>query len=256
MNYGLYLSATGMRASSYRQDVIANNLANVESIGFKRSHASFHHRLNEALERGQVLSQDPMFSPMTGGFLASPTQIDLTQGEPEPTGNPMDLTIVGKGFFAVSEGGKTRLTRNGQFILDRQGYLTLGTEGGPRALDERQQPIRIEGYRQSQLQVGDDGSIRAENQTIARIGMFNVDDPSQLVKSGGTLLQSPDLEKQMKPNLGGVVKSGFLERSNVDPAMELTQLMDAHRQLEANANMIRYQDQALGKLVNEVGKIS
>ena len=77
--------------------------------------------------------------------------------------------------------------------------------------------------------------------------------PQQLVKHGGTLLSYPT-PKSLLP-AGGTLRSGFIERSNVDPTIELTQLMDAQRQLEANANMIRYQDQTLGKLVNEVGKI-
>ena len=85
-----------------------------------------------------------------------------------------------------------------------------------------------------------------------RVGVFDVRDRAQLVKRGGTLLAHTG--QTLVPATGSL-RSEFVERANVDPAIELAQLMETQRQLEANANMIRYQDQTLGRLVNEVGKI-
>jgi flagellar basal body rod protein FlgG len=87
---------------------------------------------------------------------------------------------------------------------------------------------------------------------VARIGLFSVPEPKKLRKMGGSLL---DNGRQKLQSGGGALRQGYLERSNVEPAVELTQLMDAQRQLEANANMIRFQDQMLSRLVNDVGKI-
>src|SRR3954468_12507464 len=122
MIYGLYLSASGVLASSYRQDVIANNLANAETVGFKKDVALFNQRLTEAQQRrlavmpGQVNPTDPMLERIGGGLLAHPTTIDTAQGELEPTGSPTDVAIEGQGYFAVEEArGQTRPTRNGQF---------------------------------------------------------------------------------------------------------------------------------------------
>ena len=125
--------------------------------------------------------------------------------------------------------------------------------GGQRVQSADGEPINLRGQIASAVEIGRDGTITAHGQPIGRLGVFDVPDSSQLVKQGGNLLSYSDAKKiiPIDPNL----RNGFVERSNVDPATELTILMDAQRQLEANANMIRYQDQTLGRCVNDVGKI-
>ena len=257
MSYGMYLSATGIRASSYRQDVIANNLANAETVGFKRNHAAFHERLNEAMERREPESQDSLFDPMNGGLLASPTQIDFTQGTFDATNNNLDLALQGQGFFAVQTPKDMKLTRMGQFILNSDGFLVSANDQANKVLDPAGKPIQLQGYRSHQLMIDAHGAIHAgqDNQTIGQVGLFDVTDRNQLVKSEGGSFSAENLQQLLKPATT-TVRSGWVEGSNVDPTHELTQLMDAQRQLEANANMLRYQDQAMGRLVNEVGKIS
>src|SRR5205809_916462 len=125
MIYGLYLSATGVMASSYRQDVIANNLANSETVGFKRHLATFQQRPVESQSSGRPDLSDPMLDNLGGGFLVSPTQIDATQGDLENTGNNLDAAIFGKGFFAVGDSTHTQLTRAGQFMLNQDGDMIM-----------------------------------------------------------------------------------------------------------------------------------
>lgn len=252
MNYGLYLSATGVLTNSYRQDVIANNLANAETVGFKKDLALFQDRLTEAQQRSLGSGRtNTQLEPLGGGILVSPSVVDSTQGEIEPTGNDLDLAVQGCGYFAVDDHGQMRLTRDGRFMTDRQGYLVLASEQGQKVLNPKGNPIRL--GLSSAASVGRDGTITQNGLPVNRVGLFDVPDPSLLAKQGGTLLSYPDTKK-LRPATG-IVRSGFVERANVDPATELASLMDAQRQLEANANMIRYQDQMLSKLVNEVGKI-
>ena len=255
MNYGLYLSATGVLANTYRQDVIANNLANSETVGFKRHLASFQQRPVESQAEGRPDLSDPTLDNIGGGFLVSPSQIDTSQGEFESTGNNLDAAIFGKGFFAVSHRGKTQLTRAGSFVLNKDGELILSNAEGQRVLDQDGQPIKLPGLIASRLRIGKDGQITHDGKAVARLGLFDVPDQSKLVKTGGTLFDYPNLPKNLKPS-EAELRSEVVERSNVDPTTELTQLMECQRQLEANANMIRYQDQSLSRLVNEVGKIS
>jgi flagellar basal-body rod protein FlgF len=254
MIYGLYLSATGVLASSYRQDVIANNLANSETIGFKRHLATFQQRPVESDASGRPDLSDPMLDDLGGGFLVSPTLVDTSQGEVESTGNNLDAAIFGQGYFAVDDRGKTQLTRAGQFMLNADGELIMANGTGQRVLDADRLPIKLPGLLASKLQIGKDGQITHEGRAVGRLGVFDVPDPSQLVKMGANLFDYPNLSKSLAPSQAEL-RSGFIERSNVDPSTELTQLMETQRQLEANANMIRYQDQSLAKLVNEVGKI-
>ncbi len=254
MLYGLYQSAAGIQASSYRQDVIANNIANAETTGFKRDIALFKERLTEAQERRGgpgTLWTNPGLENLGGGLLARPTTVDTRQGELEHTGNPLDVAIEGTGFFAVRDaGGGNFLTRNGQFATNNAGHLILSNADGHRVLDDRGKPIVIPPGRP--IRVNKDGTITAGEKPIARLGVYDVQDPAQLHKQGETLLTYDGQPLQAAP---GRLRAEYAERSNVDPTTELAELMDAQRQLEANANMIRYQDQTLGRLVNEVGKI-
>lgn len=253
MNYGLYLSATGVLTNSYRQDVIANNLANAETVGFKKDLALFQQRLTESQERRLAGGQsNPMLEKLGGGMLASPTAMDLSQGELEPSDSPLDLAIMGRGYFAVSDGKQTRLTRDGRFMIDRKGQLILGNAQGQRVLDVKGKPIVLDPT--AKTEIGEDGQITQNDVPMARVGVVGVPNEHLLIKQGGGLMSYPDTKKLTASS--STLKSHFVERSNVEPTTELAGLMDTQRQLEANANMIRYQDQMLAKLVNEVGKIS
>src|SRR5256714_3183439 len=121
MIYGLYLSATGVVTNSYRQDVIANNLANAETVGFKKDLASFVERRTAAAERGLGSgSSDPMMEHLTGGLWTLPTTVDVSQGELEATGHNLDCAVVSKGYFLAQDGkGQQNLTRDGRFAIDR-----------------------------------------------------------------------------------------------------------------------------------------
>jgi len=266
MIYGLYLSAGGVLTSSYRQDVIANNLANSETVGFKKDLPLFQQRLTEAQLRripagGPAgAATNPLLEPLGGGIFPHPTVIDSSQGELEPTGNPLDVAIEGRGYFAVDDHGETRLTRNGQFAVDREGNLILANENGQAVLDNQRRPIKL-APGGGGVAVGADGTVTQHGEPVARVGVFDVTDPARLVKQGATLLRpgNQELLDATDPTATNgataTLHPEFLERANVDPATELAALMDTQRQLEANANMIRYQDQTLSKLVNEVGKI-
>jgi flagellar basal-body rod protein FlgF len=255
MNYGLYLSATGVQASSYRQDVIANNIANAETVGFKKDLALFQQRPTEAQSRGSLDSTNPLLEGIGGGLFIAPTQIDTGQGDLESTGNVLDLGIQGSGFFKVNDSGKSRLTRDGRFMIDRNGQLVMANSKGQPVLDVDGRPIQLDPNRPAaETTIDTLGQIKQGGRIAARVGVFEPADRTQLHKVGGNLISYPDSTQLLPAH--AEIRSGFTERSNVEPATELTQLMDAQRQLEANASMIRFQDQMLSRLVNDVGKIT
>ena len=251
MIYGLYLSATGVMTSSYKEDVIANNLANSETIGFKRNDPQFRQRLTALQESRRPGDwSDSTLEGVGGGLLAMPTGIDFTQGAFDKTGSPLDAAIEGSGFFAVQDQQQTRLTRDGRFSVSRDGSLVTPT--GHKVLDARGRPVTL--APDASTQIHDDGSISQNGQTVAKLGLFDIADHSTLVKVGQNLLAVAD-PNQLKPATGSLHPE-FLEGSNAEPTIELANLMDAQRQLEANANLIRTQDSTLQRLVNDVGKIS
>ena len=252
MIYGLYLSATGVLTNSYRQDVISNNLANAETVGFKRNVALFQQRLTESQEQRNPNASSSLLDHIGGGLLCAPTQVDTTQGEFETTSNKLDVAISGDGYFGVQDANGIKLTRNGSFSLDRKGNLILSNTGN-MVLDQDRKPITLDPTQRNLIEIGSDGQMTIAGKQVAKLGLFSVPDSKGLKKQGGTLLSYADPNKITSSK--ATVVGGALERANVDPATELAVLMDAQRQLEANANMIRYQDSTLQKLVNEVGKI-
>lgn len=253
MNYGLWLSATGVVTNSHQVDVIANNLANVDTAGFKRQMATFRERLPEGKENPSRVG-DRYLDRIGGGQWLSPSAFDMQAGQLEQTNRPLDLAINGDGYFMVRDSnGNDRLTRNGNFIADREGNVVLESDRKLMLLNEKREPITLTGIPSSNVKVSEDGTIRHQGQVLNKVGMFNIADPRLLRPEGNTLLKAP--ASVAIEDYHGQMESGFLEKSNVDPAVELTRLMEAQRMLEANANMIRYQDQSLGRLVSDVGRV-
>lgn len=251
MIYGLYLSATGVLANSYRQDVIANNLANAETVGFKKDLALFTQRDNATEEKGQFDPSNPL-SGLTGGMWAAPTFVDPAQGPLEETGNPTDVAIEGNGYFMVQTPQGNRLTRDGRFLLDNTGNLVLASNANAKVLDTSGQPIQLDS--RQRIALSKDGEYSQSGRNVAQVGIYNID-PATLEKQGDNLLAYPE-DAKPTPATDFSLHQKFIERSNVEPATELTQLMDAERQLDANANMIKTQDETLGELVNSVEKVS
>jgi flagellar basal-body rod protein FlgF len=255
MLYGLYLSATGVMNNSYRQDVISNNLANAQTVGFKRDLATFRERATAAQENPGLMDfTNPTMEGIGGGNLADPTTLDLSQGSMEQTGNNTDAAIDGSGYFTVDDHGTTKLTRNGQFMINQNGMLITANGTNLNVLDSAGNPIKLpEGTLSDDIDISQDGTVSADNKPIAKLGVFDVPDSSKLKNEGATLLSYPntaDLTASTSP-----IRSEFVENANVEPATELTALMETQRNLEANANMIHYQDSTLDKLVNTVGKV-
>ena len=250
MIYGLYSSATGVLSNSHRQDVIANNLANSETVGFKRDLAVSRAQRTAAAATGLSRHTNQLLEALGGGHRPHLTRTDFAQGELEATGNPLDVAIQGKGYFALRDGSETRLTRDGRFSINSDGYLISATTGR-EVLDEQLRPIQFLG--QGKALVATDGTITQNGEVVARIGVYEVANPARLRKRGEGLFAFP---QSMQPTpVDATVRSEFVERANVDPTTEMAALMDTQRQIEANANLIRYQDQTLGRLVNDVGKI-
>jgi flagellar basal body rod protein FlgG len=253
MIYGLYLSATGVLTSTYRQDVIANNLANSETVGFKKDLAQFRQRPVASQEAQYAgMSSNDLLDHISGGLLAEPTRVDLSQGPLMNTGSNMDAAISGSGMFEVQSGANIRLTRNGQFQIDSQGNLVLANDRGQQVLGDDSKPIQID--TSLPITIGSGGQIAQGGKVVAQIGLFDAPKPADLHKEGDGLYSYPNM-KSLTPATGSIMGK-TLEQSNVDPTTEMTNLMDAERQLEANMNMIRYQDATLSALVNTVGKVS
>jgi flagellar basal-body rod protein FlgG len=257
-------AATGLRALSTRIDVVANNLANAETTGFKRSRMNFEDLMYLTLRQPGAQNAAGELSP-TGTYVGlgvkiSNTQIDTTTGSPEMTNRDLDVMIRGQGFFRVkvdpSLGDGNAYTRDGNFNLNRDGEVVVGTGDGYR-LDP---PITVP-KNATDLTISQDGQVQvkmpnqATSTTIGQINVYDFVNPQGLTLLGSTLYQmtdasGPAVQSRPGENGTGQLEQGFLESSNVDPVKELVTLIKTQRAFEMNSQSIQTADQALQTIGN------
>ena len=245
--YGMYLNAVGMAEARATQATIANNLANAETSGFKRV-LTLHAQRDPREANGAMAG-------MTGGNILLPTRLDASQGALEETRNPLDVALVGDAYLIVADAedpaAAPMLTRDGRLAVDPNGVLVLGSDASRQVLGADRQPIRLPAdVAASDLAVAAAGTLydALGGGTFGQIGLARVADPAALIPRGGGLLSPGGPLQPVAPG-EELLQPGFVERSNVEPTTELTRMIEAGRLLEANANMIRHADTALGKLI-------
>lgn len=259
MNYGLYLSASGVLTNTYRQDVFANNLANVETPGFKPDLPSIRQRDPEAIEDNLGFQgSNELLDRLGGGVLAGRQRINFNQGTPRETGNGLDVALIEKHqFFAVqaidSKTGEAqvRLTRDGRFTLNNARELV--TQSGKRVLDRRDQPIVVDGPGQASIDAT--GQVILNNQPTGQLlQVTRVNNLEGLAKRGQGLFAYTGADPRQAIESPSI-KPGFIEASGVDPIMTMMQVVAATKAATGNANMIKYHDRTLDQAVNTLGRV-
>ncbi len=263
----MYSGVSGLRNFQTKLDVIGNNIANVNTVGFKAGRVMFSDILSQTVggattpEEGVRGGRNPRQVGL-GSAIASIDTIH-TPGSPMTTGIGKDLSIDGNGFFVVMDpSGNTFLTRAGNFSLDAanqlvtaQGYFVLSVDGEPIVLDEAAESYSI-AANGSVIQVIDGVQVDDGLQ----IGVALVRNPEGLLKVGGSMFQltlNADPAEDALELLGapgeegrGETISGQLEMSNVDLAAEFTEMIVAQRGFQANSRIITTSDEILQELVN------
>ena len=260
MNYGLYLSASGVLTNMYRQDVLANNLANVETAGFKADLASIRQRDPESIEdRLGLDASQPLLDRLGGGALAGPQQVRFQPGPLTQTGNPLDAAFSDEGSFFVVQATdpqsgrvEARYTRDGRFSLNAAGELV--THQGRRVLGTDGQPIAVP--RDQSVEIEADGRIvtREGGEEVGRIGVVRVPDTDKLLKQGGGLFAYRG-HAAPEPVDQPVIHPGHIEGSGVDPIRTLMGITSASKAVSANADMIRHFDRLMEQAVG-FGKVA
>lgn len=280
---GIYTATSGMVASSRKQEMLTHNLSNAQTPGYKQDHTVLRafpdilmHRIRDEQGlnvEGQMSFQGtaPLGVLHTGVYAQEGIPL-FNQGDLRETGRAFDLALAdqyiynpdteqrGYVFFAVQTGqGETRYTRNGQFALDAQGYLT--TSEGYYVLDSQGERIELAG----DFRITEDGRIFQLIDDIAeelgRLGLAYTEEPQQLVKEGNSLYRMEGAALQDITGLDFInpamfqVKQGFLEGSNVDVTTTMTEMLSSYRLYEANQKILQAYDRNLEKTVNEVGRV-
>jgi flagellar basal-body rod protein FlgF len=248
---GLYTAASGMLASMRRMEFVTNNIANAQTVGFKQDRSALS-TFDEVL-----VLQNGSIAPPTSSELgelgmaaiAEEPIIDFTQGPLQETGRALDMAIEGPGFFVVQTPEGVRYTRDGGFTRNANGQVT--TSEGHYVLGQDGNPITIPGGR---LVVDRDGTMRVEGEEIARIAIveFSLEQPLKKVGSNQFV---PRIDgDQPTPAAASAVHQSFIEVSNVDMAGAQTTMMELQRAYQAAQRLIQFQDELVGRAVNDIAK--
>lgn len=255
MNYGLQISASGALASIHQQDALTNNLANVNTTGFKPILTGTMFRQAVRQEDGLGnMSSSSLMERLGGGVLAAQTRINFAQGSLEATNSDSDLAIQGEGFFVIGDSSNPTLTRDGRFTINRDSQLVMATSGLP-VLSTSNRPIEIDPS-QGPFQVGSDGIVTQAGETIATIQIADVPDRSILTKLGAGLFGSKFGSSLSLIDATGVIKQGMLESSGSSEIDALMKIQSASRSAKGNIGMIDMQNKLMERAINTFGRLS
>ncbi|GIO25250.1 flagellar hook-basal body protein [Oceanobacillus sp. J11TS1] len=263
---GLYTAASGMITQQRQQEALSNNIANANTPGYKADQTAIRAFPELLIEQmgdtnrapgGPRIPASRQLGGLNTGVYVQETIPDFAQGALTESGLPTDVAINqrevpdenGAIFFAVQNNdGDVRLTRNGNFSIDADGYLV--TSQGHYVLDENGNNIQTNG---SMDVVSEEGVIQAAGGEVT-LGTQYVADVNTLTKEGNDLFQG-DAEA-VPANAVYSIEQGVLEQSNVNSAQAMTDMMNAYRMFETNQRVLRVYDESLGKAVTEIGRLS
>ncbi len=276
---GIFTGASGMMTTMEELNNVANNLANVNTDGYKRETTvtkAFPEMLIRRInDDGQVTfplgSYDlaPVVGKLGTGVEFNETWIRYEQGNLQETGNDFDMAMEGNGFFSVMTEDGERYTRNGNFKIDVNGFLT--DSHGYKVLGENG-AIRIT---QNNFQIDHDGNLyvnadytpedfvdKAGNEwknqiKLDRLKVVDFPERRYLQKEGHSLFRTSDFSGEAFVIPQGIrpkVYQGFLEKANVDAVIEMTRMIEVNRLYEANQRSIQTADETLSRAVNQVGR--
>lgn len=248
MYKGFYQLTSGMLSQNRRLDVVANNMTNLSTTGYKAE--QYTDSTFQEYITSRIGNKDKSNPAELGGssYILAPNRLytDYTQGSLEPTGMPLNFAIEGDGFFAVQTAQGLAYTRSGDFSLDEEGYLALPDEG--RVLDANGNPIRLGTY---QIDVDAFGSIRGEDGTVlGKLGVFTFADNEQLTKTPRGLFSGNGAQAADVP-----IHWKILERSNVDLVQQMVDMISSQRALQSAAQLSKMYDQLMTKSTTDLGRV-
>jgi flagellar basal-body rod protein FlgF/flagellar basal-body rod protein FlgG len=265
MSYGLYISSEGAMAQEKRMQAISNNIANLETPGFKREVALQMARHTESVLIGEVPFDTGLMTDIGGGVIDVGTLTEFKQGPISPTEIKSDLAIMGEGWFHIRDvaNGEEFLTRAGSFLVDRNG--TFVTEWGRsrfQLLDTDGAPITLPVADSKTWHITDDGVLHDVGVgRLQQIAIVQPDNLKTMVKIGENAyrLDVPDGVVGYQAIADGErprIRSGHLEMSSVNPSTEMIEMIIASRAVETNVKMMHTQDEATGALLNRVLRVN
>jgi flagellar basal-body rod protein FlgF len=269
---GFYTAASGMFAQQRRTEMLTNNMSNANTPGYKADQSAlkaFPEMLLQRFDQERIPTEKGLTMPFskeigtinTGVYMQEAIP-KFIQGDLRDTGRTTDVALLditmpenGTVFFNVRhEDGSVRYTRNGNFTVDGQGFLTTGS--GHYVLDQAGQPIQLSSDR---FTINEAGVLTGENGENAILGIGYANDPLRMIKEGDGMFRTEDGAPLPTafgaPGVQFKMQQGFLEQSNVDISRTMTDMMTAYRAFEANQKILQAYDRSMEKAANEIGRL-
>ena len=256
---GLYTAYTGMLNEQYRMDIMSNNLANADTVGFKKEGSTSQAYSEVMAVKIKDTTENPntpkRLGNMSLGVKIGETYTDFSQGSLRDTGNTYDLALSGDGFFNIEFTNKagetsTKYTRAGNFTLTKDGYLT--TKDGDYVLGENGR-IQLSTTAGNTV-ITEDGSIYQDDVLVTKLKITEFEDTNYLTHYGESMWDAKE---------GAVandatdfrIHQGYVEMSNISVVTEMVNMISIQRQYEANQKLITTYDESLDKSVNQIGRV-
>lgn len=238
MDNGIYTTLNRQSGLMQEMQVVANNIANMSTTGFRREGVIFAEHVAD------LQGAEPSLSMAT----AEGRAVNLSQGVLQQTGGRFDLAIEGEGFFMIQTPDGNQLTRAGAFTASPDGALV--TAEGFSVLDAGGAPIAVPPGT-TQVTVARDGTMSADGQSVAQVGIFLPVDPNELIEVAGTRFKTTQTPQVTE---SGAVFQGFLEGSNVNSVMEITRMIAVQRAYEMGQSFLESEDSRIKSVVQTIGR--
>ncbi len=254
---GLYTAYTGMANEQKRLDIIANNLANSATVGFKEDNVtnqSFDQVLTVKIRDESEAYNDRPVGRMSLGVKLGEVYTSFGQGSLRQTNNSYHLALEGKGFFALAVADNngdvtTKYTRNGSFTMTKDGHIV--DEDGNHLMGESGE-IQIPSDA-AEVIINKSGEVFADGNLVDKLIISDFEDYNYLIKSGDTMFQTLEGAIEVPPT--ATVRQGYTEQSNVNVVTEMVDMITVTRAYEANQKVIQSIDKTLELAANSVGKV-
>jgi flagellar basal-body rod protein FlgG len=244
---GLYTSAVGMMPNKLKIDVIANNLANIDTTGFKKDNIFVRILKNAVLDLNKNGGNE-----LSGLYVTEYTSFE--QGNLKQTGNPFDIAINGDGFFIVQTPNGLRYTRNGNFTLSEDGRLVNSNGYSLVGLGGEIKIPDVRSLKNVDVRITQNGEVYVNDKFIDRIKIVWFNDLTKLKKDTATSFIADEGAVEIELTSGYEIYQGFLEDSNVNAIEEMVRMIEASRIYESGYKSVQNQDDTLTK-ANEIGKL-
>lgn len=256
MSGGIYMAASGALAYEKRMEILSNNLANVNTAGFKKDTSYFKPYVQSQDNTVPTGNTTPVYQTQAPDFWTHLyAKTDFSAGSLKLTGRQYDLALVGKGFFCVEAPDGNRYTRSGNFMLNSDGVL-VSREGWPVAGEGGEIKINTKGVAAEKVQfsVDEDGNVFVDGSQKGRLRIVDFNDTDVLEKMGNTYFKSRSINDEGEEAEDIQVSQGFLEESNVEVVRIMTEMIEVFRGYESYQKVMKSIDDTNSKAINDVSK--